>query len=281
MFNLKPILPPYLDLELTNGCPADCPMCPRQILPKIGLMSDETFDRVLENIKNSGMIKFISLCGIGEALLHPKVFEYIGKIKKLPQAPILALVTGGEKLTPPVFEKLKSLRVDIIELSLQAVNEELYKKLMPGLNFEKVMENIEYAHQNTPDWLRFSLNIIVHQQNKDHLPELLNFAKQKKLKVSLRKIHSRGGNIPYPEMLLEKKKIINHGCQIFEKINFIAWTGKVHLCCQDAGREFVIGDLNQETFLAIARKKAEILARSGLNFKLCQQCDDEFRYQLL
>ena len=105
MFNFKPILPPYLDLELTNGCPADCPMCPRQILPKIGIMSDETFNRVLENIKNSGMIKFVSLCGIGEALLHPKVFEYIEKIKSLPRPPLLALVTGGEKLTPEVFEK--------------------------------------------------------------------------------------------------------------------------------------------------------------------------------
>src|SRR5688572_20002432 len=102
MFKFNPILPRYLDLELTNACPADCPMCPREKLPKIGLMNEETFSEVLNAIKAYGKITTIGLCGIGEPLLHPRVFEYIERLKKLPDPPKLSLVTGGERLTPEV-----------------------------------------------------------------------------------------------------------------------------------------------------------------------------------
>jgi MoaA/NifB/PqqE/SkfB family radical SAM enzyme len=280
-FKFAPIIPRYIDLELTNGCPADCPMCPRDKLPKIGIMSEETFNNVLRAIKDFGKTQVVSLCGIGEPLIHPKVFEYIARLKTL-KVEQIGLITGGEKLTPEVFEKLKTLKVNFIEVSIQAVGEHLYSKLMPGLRLEKVLENLEYIAKNQSPELHFSLSTVVHQLNKYHIHEISSYARARNLKLALRDIHSRGGNVTDPELLAPAVvKHTPHSCKIFELINFISWTGDVQACCHDIERNYIIGNINQKNFYEIsAEKAAKIYSEQGLDYKICLKCNDNAKFAL-
>jgi radical SAM protein with 4Fe4S-binding SPASM domain len=280
-FKFAPIVPKYIDLELTNGCPADCPMCPRDKLPKIGVMTPETFDNVFNAIKSYGKTKVLSLCGIGEPLLHPKIFEYIARLKGL-NIEQIGLITAGEKLTPEVFEKLKELKVNFIEVSLQAVGQHLYEKLMPGLRLEKVLANLDYISQNQSPGLYFSLSTVVHQLNKYHLQEISAYARSRNLKLNFREIHTRGGNLTNPDLLtVPPLKHNPYSCKIFELINFISWTGDVQACCHDISRSYIIGNINRQDFYEIsAAKAAKLYSEQGLDYNICRQCNDAAKYSL-
>jgi len=272
------IFPKYLDLELTSACPADCLMCPREHLPKSGLMSENVFRAVLKNLEEYGRILTVGLCGIGEPLLHPDIFSYIRRLKSLAEPPKVSLVTAGERLTPEIFEKLKAEKIDFIEFSIQAVEENLYQTLMPGLNFRKVLDNLEYIAFKQNSTTKVSLSFTIHKLNIAHLPQVVAFAHQRNFPLNIQKIHTRGGNVLKPELLdLPADNSSSSGCRIFELINFIAWNGDFHLCCQDARRVHRLGNVLSESFQQITEKKNVIIGENGLKYDICLKCDDRFR----
>jgi hypothetical protein len=276
------VQPYVLDLEITNACPADCPMCPREKLPSLGIMSEKTFANVLKFVDDAKRSIVVGFCGIGEPLLHPKIFDYIKMLKQLEHKPHIMIVTAGERLTPEVFEKLKELEVDTINLSLQTLDENLYKKLMPGLKLEKVVKNIEYISQNQSEKMLFNISLTVHKMNEKSVDDILSFAKARKLPVKLTQIHSRGGNL-VDDSLTDAPPVFNEPlktCKIFESINFISWTGDIHPCCQDIERINKIGNVNDDSMNDLSIRKTELLAK-GLSYKICTQCNDQLRSSLL
>lgn len=282
MKNLSLVKPTYIDLELTNACPADCPMCPRDKLPSIGIMSEKVFTSVLEFIESNKEKLYISLCGIGEPLLHPKILEYVERLKNVSIKPYVCIITAGEKLTPEMFEKLKNLGIDEIILSLQAVDEILYKKLMPGLKFDKVIKNIEYISQNKSPSLNFKISLTVHKMNEHNVKDILKFAQSKNIKVKVNNVHTRGGNML--DSSLTDLPVVDasplKSCKIFETINFISWTGDIHPCCQDVERLYKLGNVESLTMDDIILHKTDALA-NGLKYSICSKCNDEHRSNIL
>jgi hypothetical protein len=276
------VQPYVIDLEITNACPADCPMCPRDKLPSIGLMTEETFAKVLKFIDDSKKNIIVGFCGIGEPLLHPKIFDFIARLKQLEVKPHILIVTAGERLTPEVFEKLTELGVDTINLSLQTLEEGLYKKLMPGLKLGKVLKNIDYISENLNSRVNFTISFTMHKQNEHNVDEMLAFGQSKKIPVKVTKVHSRGGNM-MDGSLIEPPPLGNANltsCKIFETINFISWTGDIHPCCQDISRINKIGSVYNDSMNDMAVRKTGVLA-NGLKYQICSLCNDELRNNIL
>src|SRR5579871_32940 len=79
-----------IDLEVTNRCNAKCHFCPRDATPHQGLMSAEVFEQALRrSIDYRDLTREagwpdpgISLCGLGEPLLNPRVADYTRQVKQ-------------------------------------------------------------------------------------------------------------------------------------------------------------------------------------------------------
>ena len=116
-------------IELTNHCNRRCVYCgiPTMTRPK-GYMSQETFTRCVEIVKSLGQPSVIPTF-YGEALLHPKFFDYT---KQLNDGGIkIQMITNGDFLTDEVIGKLSSLDYEYFLISGhigQAKGEELVTK---------------------------------------------------------------------------------------------------------------------------------------------------------
>jgi uncharacterized Fe-S cluster-containing radical SAM superfamily enzyme len=271
-----------IDLELTNACPADCAMCPRDALPKLGVMTEAVFERVHAQLAATSTLQHISLCGIGEPLLHPRFVEWVERLIALPSRPVVGLVTAGEKLTPVMHADLVRIGLPLIEISVQAVDRELYGKLMPGLDFDRVMANIEHLAANPAPNQRVMLSYVEHALNREHTKDMFEFAAARGLRMSRSYIHSRAGNLVRADLLVGSRTApAAMRCNIYEKIAFIAWTGKVQLCCHDIRRAHVVGDLAiDELDEVLARKVQTIAEHGGPSAPICASCNDPLRTTL-
>lgn len=276
IFKFKPMV---IDLEITNACPASCMMCPRDKFPKTGLMSDETFNSLIKNISRYPGNVMIGFCGIGEPLLHPKIFDYVSQLRTIPNIVKIGIVTAGEKLTPDVFNRLKSLGLDEIGISIQSLEPDLYQRLMKGLDLNKVLQNIDYISKNMGK-MTILLNFTVHNLNRHETENIHNFAKAKNFILNINEIHSRGGNIESNELMnFFHETEITFSCSIFELITFVSWTGDIHPCCQDVGRKYQLTNIKDEDFESLYKKKMQLLfSDSGLPYDICKNCNDKNRY---
>ncbi|MCS7304268.1 MAG: radical SAM protein [Thermoguttaceae bacterium] len=70
-----------LYLEITTECNMDCPMCVRRQWPTAGArMTEETFDRLLEQAQNIPTLQTVHFGGVGEPLVHPEFRSWVAKV---------------------------------------------------------------------------------------------------------------------------------------------------------------------------------------------------------
>ena len=277
----RAVTPIVIDLELTNACPADCVMCPRDKLPKLGVMKDDVFERLLQELVAAPTARYISLCGIGEPLLHPRFFDWVPRLAGLWYRPEVGLVTGGERLTPEVWDRLPSLGLRRVEMSVQAVEPRLYAQLMPGLSFERVMANLEHIARHPHPRVPFSVSYTEHLENRAHTAEVVRFFAERKVPVKITQLHSRAGNLVNLALRVGAPRIpALRRCRIFEKIAFVAWDGRVHFCCHDVSRLHVVGDVAIDGLAAINTHKTHIVREGGPSAPMCGACDDPLRTAL-
>lgn len=275
------VLPFVIDLELTNACPADCVMCPRDKLPKLGIMKDLVFERLLKDLSGTSTLRYISLCGIGEPLLHPRFFEWVPRLAALWYRPQVGLVTGGERLTPEVWDRLPTLGLRQVEMSVQAVEPGLYAQLMPGLSFERVMANIEHIARHPNARIPFSISYTEHDGNRAHSADLHRYFAARRVPVKTTELHSRAGNLVNPILRVGPTKVpAERRCMIFEKIAFVAYDGRIQFCCHDVARRHVVGDLVSDGLVAINARKTEMVRAGGPSADICAACDDPLRTTL-
>ena len=86
-------------IEPTNRCNITCRTCMRNTWDEpLGMMSAETFDRILDGLRALASKPLVMFAGIGEPLYHPRTVEMIAQVKALGCS--VELTTNGTLLTP-------------------------------------------------------------------------------------------------------------------------------------------------------------------------------------
>jgi hypothetical protein len=152
---------------------------------------------------------------------------------------------------------------------------------MPGLKFDRVMDNLEHIAAHPDPRIRFSLSYTEHDVNRAHSAAFHAWARRRGFKVKVTELHSRGGNLVNPRLRVGAPVVpVERSCAIFEKIAFIAWDGRVHFCCHDVARAHVVGDIVGDGFAAINARKTEMVRAGGPSAAICASCDDPLRVGL-
>src|SRR4030042_5384397 len=134
--------PLALEIELTNLCNLNCVFCPNSIHDrKRGVMKLDTFKRIIREAKSFKM-PYLIISGFGEAFLDKGIkekLEYLSQNKP----DFVELVTNGYALTKDIICFIINKKViDKIDISIDAADEEVYKKIHGKEGLEDIVKNI-------------------------------------------------------------------------------------------------------------------------------------------
>jgi MoaA/NifB/PqqE/SkfB family radical SAM enzyme len=107
-----------------------------------GIMDSEIYSSLIHDLKAMGC-REIELCGLGEPLLHPRIFEFLREAKEA--GLWVRLVTNAGLLEEEKARELVALGLDELHVSLNAGTAETYAKVhsVAPVVFEKVLGNIQ------------------------------------------------------------------------------------------------------------------------------------------
>lgn len=166
----------YLRLSLTDRCNYRCAYCVPAggltWLPPEALLSDAEILRVLSVLGRQGVSK-VRLTG-GEPLVRPGLIDLIERIRALGVVDDLSLTTNGSLLAQNAVA-LKQAGVDRINISLDTVDADRFRKLTCGGNVQDVLNGIQAAIAAglSPVKINVVLTDAVHEDDVNFFQELV------------------------------------------------------------------------------------------------------------
>ena len=174
----------YLRVSVTDRCDLRCVYCMHEkmtFLPKKEVLTLEEIERLCDNFIDLGINK-IRLTG-GEPLVRKDLIKLIEKLnikKKYTNLNEITLTTNGTLLE--IFAKdLKKNGVDRINVSLDTIDNNLYKKITRFGNLKNVIKGINEAKKNN---IKIKINVVaIKDFNEKELHTMVEWANQ--IKVDL------------------------------------------------------------------------------------------------
>ena len=246
---------PYtIEIELTNYCNAHCIFCPNNSSKrKRGFIDKEKLYNFLskqkkEKEENWFNKKFDTLdfpkvvyAGLGEPLLHPDFLEIVEYTKKLGFQ--VEVVTNGLLLNESVVDKLISLEIDSLAISLHSVNKEIYNEIT-GISLDKVLPNVTYVLEKYKNYngkiqlWRIKPLSSIKQETKADEKEYQEYLKQYSNAIMLgpSEAWERDMGNPTSCKVVNDDPEHNIWCRkLYYTLN-IAYSGDIVMCCNDFNR---------------------------------------------
>jgi len=255
--------PTMFQIQTINTCNGSCLMCPnsKKNNQKVIKMSDELFNKITDEIIKKAKYSYVFLFLQNEPLMDDEIFGKIRKIKeKAKKKVFIGLISNGSLINDKKIKELEGSKIDTFSVSLDAINEETYKKIRQGLDYNQILKNIDKVIDS--DYNKyFSVGFVIQKDNIDEFTEFKKFWREKGLSFNIQDLSNRTGDLDnYQEIiqkekdapLLEKLKIL-----IFKKIirfcptpftNFnILSNGDVILCCDDYDKKEIMGNVKDSS----------------------------------
>lgn len=165
-------------IEPTSDCNLDCITCVRHSWDEqMGHLDMETYDNLIEELKDFKGLEKIAFWGIGEPLYHPNIIEMVEKASKLGiQTQIIsnALLLDEEKA-----EGLLKAGLDSLVVSVDGTSSETMATIRSGAELAQVIENVK-QFRKLKDKIRpeceIGIEYVIMKSNVDELKDLRKLA---------------------------------------------------------------------------------------------------------
>lgn len=243
--------PYHLFIETTNACNLKCKMCTRNMFPiQIGMMEQNLAKKIVDEAAQCGPRTF-SLHLFGEPLMAPVTIPLIEYIKNKNKKNNILLTTNGVFLTEDIAKKIIENEVDKLIISIQGSTKEKYKEMTGTDQMDKVDQNIrrlvaikkESGKKKPFIYLRIILPAGSSNDFKNFKKKWANYP----VIPELREMHNFGGKIKEGERKLNKR----YPCYHLWFSPGISWDGQVSICCCDALKEEIIGNVKEKSLSEI------------------------------
>jgi len=295
----KPVIsgmPATVSFELTNYCNLKCPECASgsgQMKRERGFMDIGLFEKVISELRT--YLYNINLYFQGEPMMHPGFFLFTGHSENIK----MVVSTNGHFLTAENSEKLAMSGLSKLIVSLDGMDQVVYSEYRLNGNLGKVIEgikNVAAARDRFNSSMKLELQFLVSRHNEHQIAEAERFAKEVKASLKLKsmqvinsqdagkwmpsvKKHARYKNTDGKYLI---KNSLPARCLRLWLNPVITWDGKVIPCCFDKDAEFVMGDLNNESFRSIWNgklynefRKKILTGRNKID--ICRNCTSGMR----
>ena len=268
----SPILPEIVQIESTNICNAKCVFCPRDEMHRTqGVMAMELFRKIVDECAELG-ITHVRVHNYGEPFMDRNLVE---KVRYAKQKGIkeVGMISNGSLITENVARGMIEAGLDAINISVDASGREVFESTRLGLNYDKVIANIERIVRIRKELGRTRPKLIlsfVRQNNSVDEQAFIEHWKRIADKIHITDLHNWAGT-------LNKESDVNYPCYRPWLTFTVLWDGRVSLCCADFDGRNVLGDLNTSTIQDVWNAPAYLAARrmhleSG-GPDICRSCD--------
>ena len=173
----------YLRVSITDRCNFRCLYCmPEEGVPKKDhndILSFEQMESIIEVLAELG-IKKIRVTG-GEPLVRKGCVDFIDKISKIKGIEQVCLTTNGFYIDSHK-EELKNTRLDLLNISLDSLNEDKFKIITRCGDIKEVLSGIETAREIGVKNIKINA-VLMKGINDDEIREFAEFGKEKNVKI--------------------------------------------------------------------------------------------------
>lgn len=173
----------YVRLSVTDRCDFRCVYCMTEdmtFLPRKEILSLEELHRVARVFTELGVRK-IRLTG-GEPMVRTDVMSLINNIGKLPGLEELLLTTNGAQLDK-YAAALKQAGVNRINISIDSLDAERFKRISRVGKLEKVLQGIDAAIDQGFDRIRLN-SVVMKGYNEDEVTALTDYALDRDIDIA-------------------------------------------------------------------------------------------------
>jgi len=258
-------MPVSIAAELTNNCNLKCPECSSgsgQMKRPLGFMDIVLFRKVIEELKP--YLYNVNLYFQGEPMLHPLFFSFIENCRGIHST----VSTNGHFLSQANSEKIVKSGLNRLIVSIDGTDQDSYSAYRVYGDLETVTEglrSVSEAKARNNSKMKLEIQFLVNRINENQIPGIKDLAKRLKASLSLKSmqiINKNNTGLWLPadgkyrryEMVDGKYAIKNRLPNRCARLWFnpvITWDGKVIPCCFDKDAEYIMGDLNQDSFREI------------------------------
>jgi MoaA/NifB/PqqE/SkfB family radical SAM enzyme len=265
-------LPEIVQIESTNLCNAKCVFCPRDDMERRqGIMDMALFQKVADECAALG-IGHIRMHNYGEAFMDRQLVEKVRYAKRL-GIPEVGLISNGSLITEAAARGMVEAGLDAINISVDAAGKEVFERTRVGLNYDKVIANIERLIRIRDEAGKRRPKLIlsfVRQDNSTEERTFIDHWKTRADKIHITDLHNWAGT-------LNKESDVNFPCYRPWLTFTVLWDGRVSLCCADFDGREILGDLRGSTIKEIWNSEPYLQARRAhLDHggpAVCQSCD--------
>jgi cyclic pyranopterin phosphate synthase len=172
----------YLRLSVTDRCNYRCVYCmPPEGVPfkdHFTVLSYEDLAFFVRVAARLGITK-VRLTG-GEPLVRRGVPDLVGLLRAVPGIRDLSLTTNGV-LLPPFAAALKAKGLDRVNISLDSLDPERYRRLTRGGSLEDALQGVEAALRFGLDPVK--LNVVMMEELMPELPAFVELTRERPLHV--------------------------------------------------------------------------------------------------
>ena len=267
-----PRLPEIVQIESTNICNAKCVFCPRdEMHRRQGIMTFELFRKVVDECAELG-ITHVRVHNYGEPFVDRQLVEKVryAKDKGIQE---VGMISNGSLITDAVARGMIEAGLDAINISVDASGKEVFESTRIGLNYDKVVANIERLVRIRAELGRRRPKLIlsfVRQNNSADEQAFIEHWRNVADKIHVTDLHNWAGT-------LNHESDVRFPCYRLWLTFTVLWDGRVSLCCADFDGRTVLGDLNTQTIQDIWNSDAyravrrEHLESGGPD--VCRACD--------
>lgn len=271
-------IPQYYILEPTRLCNFSCFMCPNKNYRgnEKGHMNLENFKFIVEQI--APFAETIQLYWMGEPFLHPYILDMIHFIKNNTKAKLI-ISTNGSCLQKSICDQLIHSKLDVLIIDVDATNEETYKKIRTGGDFNVLINNIKYLLS-----VNYSINVYLQflefNLNKDEKLSFVHKWENENCNVSFSWVDTWANQmnelVCHAESLSPYSTEMRGPCADLWNKMVINYLGEVNLCCHDYKRIYKIGNLLNNSVPEIWNNNTmQLLRKHHINAHftgLCKNC---------
>lgn len=258
-------VPSFVIIENSNLCNLSCIFCPHESMKrKRGIMEEGLFRSIIDQCAKEGILNVL-IQGFGEPLLDK---DYLARVRYAKASGIknVHCVTNGTLLTRDISEGLIKAGLDRLYISIDAASPEVYGQIhkapgsgSPSDKFSDVVKNIDDLIFLKKELKSGKPAIEVRFKDFDvNKSDLRRFIKKYKKSVEKVNIFMNIFNWPGSNIsnnLPRNFRLVRFPCYNLWSTLYIAFDGKVALCCQDYEVRVRLGDAAKERIMDIWRGK--------------------------
>lgn len=291
-------LPVSISVEPTSSCNLRCPECPsglRSFTRPTGMLQQDMFKNTIDQLRDT--LTYLTFYFQGEPYLHPQFLDMVKYASS--QGIYTSTSTNAHYLREDIARQTVESGLDRLIISIDGTSQDTYEAYRVGGDLSKVIEGtkniIAWKKKLKSKTPHVIFQFLVVRPNEHQIPEVYALADklgvdQVVLKTAQIYEYEKGSDlIPVQEKYSRYRKLRDGSFAIKNSLDnhcwkmwhscVITWDGKVVPCCFDKDANFVLGNLNEQSFKDIwfgeqYHTFRTSLLKSRSEIEICKNCTE-------